>query len=172
MDFSLLKKLRNVVFSAMCGMLFFSGCSDDGIGKRYSVTGTVNYAGNPVPNAQITFKPVDDKAKGSRGAYGEVKDGKYTLTTSDPGDGALVGNYLVSIQDIQVDLKAIEGETSEMAKKKKFEMPAGFVDPVMAAKAAKKAKNGVPAKYGSPQTSTLKAEVKAQSNTIDFELVD
>ena len=51
-------------------------------------------------------------------------------------------------------------------------MPAGLVDPVMAAKAAKKAKNGIPSKYSNPDSSGLKAEVKATSNTINFDLVD
>ena len=172
MDFTLLKKIRTVVFSSTCVMMFLSGCSDDGIGKRYAVTGAVNYGGKPVPAGKITFKPADDKAKGTRGAYGDVKDGKYTLTTSDPNDGALVGSYQVSISDLQVDMKAVEDETSDLAKKKTFDMPAGMVDPVMSAKAVKKAKNGLPAKYATPATSGLKAEVKAQSNTIDFDLVD
>ncbi len=167
---SLLQKFRNVVFGATCIIPVISGCSDDGVGKRYSVTGTVNYAGKPVPSAKVTFKPTGDK--NARGAYGDVKDGKYTLTTMDPNDGALAGNYLVSIQDIQVDLNAVQNETAEFAKKKKANMPAGLVDPVMAAKAAKKAKNGIPSKYSNPDSSGLKAEVKATSNTINFDLVD
>jgi len=179
MDSSLLKKLRVMLLSAAAVMALLAGCSDDGIGKRYSVTGTVNHAGKPVASGKITFKPADDKAKGSRGAYGDIKDGKYSLTTSDPNDGALVGKYQVSITDLQVDMNALKDETAEFAKKKKLDIPPGMVDPVMAAKAAKAAakaadknKGGIPSKYANPASSGLNAEVKAQSNTFDFDLAD
>ena len=155
---------------AAASMLAFVGCGGDEMGKRYSVSGVVKYKGQPVSKATITFKP--EKVDG-RGAAGEVKDGKYTLTTVSANDGAFPGRYVVLIEDITVDMAAVTSQTKELAKKANVAMPTnGMVDPAMVGKALKTAKNSIPAKYSNMDLSGLKAEVKESSNTLDFDLVD
>lgn len=156
------KNLFRMSFFAAVVAIVGCGGGDD-LGKRYSVSGKVTYKGQPVANGQVSFIP--DKPEG-RGATGQIKDGSYTLTTLEPEDGAFPGNYSVTIDAKQVDLSAAEAEA------KKKGSTSAFIPQDMVAKANAKAKNAVPAKYGNMSTSPLKAEVKASSNTIDFELTD
>lgn len=152
---------RMVLFATAIAII---GCSGgDGLDKRYSVTGKVTYKGAPVEYGTINFMP--DKPDG-RGATGQIKNGSYTLTTMDPDDGAFPGAYSVTIDALKADLTAVEAE----AKAKGSTSAALPQD--MVAKAYAKAKNLVPAKYSQPATSGLKAEVKASSNTFNFDLVD
>jgi hypothetical protein len=136
------------------------GCGgDDGIGRRYSVSGSVNYNNQPVANGRISFTP----AKGGEGraAAGEIRDGRYTLTTVDADDGALAGSYRVSFMVKEVDLTQV-----------KANQKGGSARPTDVIKANKTAKNLIPVKYASPETSGKTAEVKEQSNTINFDLTD
>jgi hypothetical protein len=102
-----------------------------------------------------------------------IEDGKYQMTTQSANDGAFEGSYLVTINDIVIDNAAAEAETKKLAAKKNVQMaPGGMIDQVHQAKALRKAANSVPAKYALASTSGLKAEVKASSNKIDFDLTD
>src|SRR4051812_27828313 len=79
----------------MGALLAALGCSsDDGVGKRYSVSGNVTYQGKPLAKGTIGFQPEN---QAERGASGEIVDGAYTLSTQTPGDGAFPGKYKVSI---------------------------------------------------------------------------
>lgn len=146
---------------AAVGLLVVAGCSDDsGLPRRYPVSGTVKYKGEPVSKGTITFTPGE---AGGRTAGGSIEGGKYALsTTGTPNDGALPGSYKVSVT-------AVETDTSEMeaiAKGGQFHHDKAF------AKAVKTSKKLVPIKYSAPDTSKLTAEVKSQSNTVDFDLPD
>ena len=75
-------------------LLYVAGCSDDGVGKRYPVSGTVKYKGEPVAKARISLYPKGD----GRGASGDVVNGSFaSLTTQQPGDGAMPGTYKVTV---------------------------------------------------------------------------
>ena len=39
-----------------------AGCGDDGYGRRYPVSGTVTYKGQPLKQGTITFTPADADA--------------------------------------------------------------------------------------------------------------
>src|SRR5262249_16971240 len=148
----------------VCGLLIAAGsalsivgCGDDsGLGKRYPVSGTVTYKEKPLESGTINFAPVDAKA---RAAGGTISDAKYSLTTQDPNDGALPGKYRVSvvaklIDRSQVDLKIKKPREGTVTDAEKKAMAIVFPQKV-AAKAAAKAKNLIPAKYSSPETSGL-----------------
>jgi hypothetical protein len=150
------------------GFLAVLGCSDDGLGKRFPVTGTVTYKGAPLPKGSITFLPVDPTG---RGATGEVKDGSYSMMTQTPGDGMFPGTYDVTITDLTVDFSNAQAETDKMAKKNKVEVGA-MPDQAAVAKAYKSASNSLPAKYSQISTSGLKFEVKPESNKFNIELKD
>jgi hypothetical protein len=138
-------------------LLVIFGCGGDGLGKRYSVSGKVTYKGTTVPSGTITFLPEDSKAKA---AVGTITDGKYTLTTLTPGDGAFPGKYQVTVVSKDVDTSSVSAAPNSLNRLKK----------VAAANLA--AKSRVPAKYELPTTSGLVREVLPQSNTFDFDLAD
>ena len=150
------------------------GCADDtGLAKRYPVSGMVTYKGTPLESGTINFAPAD--AKG-RAAGGTITDGKYSLTTQDPNDGAIPGKYRVSvvaklIDRSQVDLKIKKPREGAITEAEKKAMAIVFPQKV-AARAAATAKNLIPAKYSSPETSGLTTDVKEQSNNADFPLTD
>ena len=76
------------------------------------VTGTVKFADGTVPKGferAITFQPVPG-GPGTKGASGQIEDdGTFELRTVMPGDGALPGNYAVTVHavDAYTDGKSV-----------------------------------------------------------------
>jgi hypothetical protein len=146
------------------------GCSqDDGLGKRYGVSGTVTYNGQPVAKGRINFIPKD---KGARGASGQIENGSFSsLTTLSTGDGALPGEYTVAIDTKEIDEAAAKAETEKLAKKHGMSNLAQM-PPELQAKMAKQAKSSIPKKYENPENSKLTAKVEEHSNSFEFKLTD
>ncbi|MEW4569985.1 hypothetical protein AB1L88_19140 [Tautonia sp. JC769] len=142
------------------GMMLVVGCGDSsGLPKRYPVSGSVNYNGQPVETGTITFAPVDPEG---RAASGTISNGSYYLTTAIDGDGALPGDYRVSITARDVNYDAAMGGVQGGSPKQ---------DDV--AKAFQDAKDLVPPKYSLPDTSGLTYTVESGSNrNVDFDLTD
>ena len=139
--------------------------TEDGLGKRYPVSGTVKYNGSPLEKGEISFV-TEDMSK-NFGATGTITNGSYTLSMGGDGDGAQAGKYKVTIsakedysEKAQADFKKETGGTSPK------------LLPNFVGKAAAAAKSLIPAGYGDARTTTLKAEVEAKSNTLDFNLSD
>ncbi len=150
-------------------LLLVMGCSDDGLGKRYPVSGTVEYNGKPVAKAAISFTP---KEGGGRGASGEVENGQFSsLTTINPGDGVVEGDYIVTITSKELNQGQVSKEAEELATKHGMGKQA-MIPPELLAKASKAAKSSLPAKYENPATSDLKAKVGPDSKTFKFDLKD
>jgi hypothetical protein len=139
-------------------LLIASGCSDDGLPKRYPVTGTVTYNGKPLERGQVNFLPT---APEGRPASGDIEAGRYSLMTQTPGDGAIPGKYRVTIVASDVDL------TDAIAKQQ-----GGIPSQQDVMKAQRKVKRAIPAKYEDPAKSGFEREVKEESNTFDFSLTD
>lgn len=121
----------------------FVGCGSDGP-EIVPVKGVVNYKGKPMPKISVVFNP--DGGKGMM-ATGLTDDkGEFTLQTSEPGDGAIVGNYKVSF-------KYDSGEIPDMFNPKKVV-------------------STIPEKYGDPAKSGKTATVtpKAADNEFKFDL--
>ena len=136
-------------FSACVFALLLSGCGGDsvkGIPNLTPVTGTVKFEGKPVATGMITFSPVDPKSAGGA-VSGKIESGSYRLMTSATDAGALPGDYKVAVVAKQgVDTMDKDGK------------------PVPA-------KNLVPDKYSSIETSELTATVKkGEKNVVDFDL--
>ena len=93
--------MRRIAWCAVTGLAALTGCgSDNGLtmGKVY---GTVTYRGEPVEDGQILFTP--DIEKGTVGVPAMAKiaaDGSYSLSTQEPGDGAIVGHHRVGVRGI------------------------------------------------------------------------
>lgn len=139
------------------------GCADDGLGKRYPVSGTVTYQGKPVEKATISFVNADAAV---HSASGTVENGSFTLTTLTEGDGAFPGKYTVTIDARTPDMNA----AADAAKKKGN--TSGYIPQDFTAKAYKDAKSTLPAKYQASNTSPLKFDVKEQSNSFEIKLED
>jgi hypothetical protein len=149
-------------------LLCVAGCSDDGVGKRYPVSGTVKYKGEPVAKARISLYPKG----GGRGAYGEVENGTFSsMTTQQTGDGAMPGVYKVTVDTRQIDDAKVKSDAAEVAKKHGMD-GMGQVPQELSAKSLKNAKSTIPGKYQIPDTSDIEVTVKEQSNDLKIELKD
>lgn len=152
------------------------GCGDgSGLPPRYRVSGTVTHNGELLKRGAINFTP---SGGNGRAAGGTIVDGHYSLTTQDPDDGALPGDYKVSVIARESDPSKVEvqgvkkGIPRNLSEAEKKALAAAYPQ-LIAGKAAIAAKNLIPAKYSSPETSGLTFEVKEQSNTTaDFSLKD
>ena len=144
---------------AVAGVFSLVGCGeDDGIGKRFPVSGKVTHNGQPLKSGSVNFFPEDPNT--GRPAAGEIQeDGSYKLTTQVPGDGALGGKYKVSISAYAVD-KAKAGTPPQ----------GGTADQVVVAQA--QGKSLIPIKYTGTDTSGLTATVGPGSTTFNFDLKD
>jgi hypothetical protein len=152
-------------------LLCVLGCwSDDGLGTRYSVSGTVTYKGEAVPKARISFIP-NGKDAAKQGASGEIENGSYSLSTLTPGDGALPGDYRVTVSAREVDEAKLQADSEKLAAKHGLHK-SPMMPPELQAKANKDAKSSLPKKYEDPATSGLTAKVKEETNSFKFELTD
>ena len=82
-----------------------AGCGGSSLGTPVPVTGKIIYQGQPVEGAQVTFH-----AKADTGEEGAVRrsangrtaaDGTFSLTTFKTGDGALPGDYVITVSKIE-----------------------------------------------------------------------
>ncbi len=82
-----------VVALGTVGLL--TGCGGPSGPERYDLSGTVQFAGQPIPAGQIVFEP--DSSKGNSGPQGfaEIRDGKYD--TRKEGRGTIGGPHRVRI---------------------------------------------------------------------------
>jgi major membrane immunogen (membrane-anchored lipoprotein) len=156
--FPTLAMLALLVVMASCG-------TDDGLGKRYPVSGTVTYNGKPLEKGDISF--VSEDLTKNYSASGAITEGSYTLSTGGNNDGAQAGKYKVTIKSKEEFVSKAQADFKKESGKDNPKFPPHFT-----AKAEAAAKSLIPAGYGDPRTTTLTAEVKEQSNTIPFELSD
>jgi hypothetical protein len=139
------------------------GCGDNsGLDRRYPVSGTVKYQGQPVEKGTIAFEPVKPPIPEGRHASGFIENGTYTLTTAVEGDGALPGDYKVVISSSTVDMRELSKKQGGMVHQGDEEFQ----------KIVKNAKSLVPKKYGRSESTDLTAKVEAHSQTINFDLKD
>jgi hypothetical protein len=118
------------------------GCNSEA--KRYRVTGTVTYKGEPVKAGSISFRSLD----GAHAGGGAIANGEYDISESS---GLVVGKYQVAIN--YPDPKGPSASAKE-------EMPGD---------SRAYAKDLLPAKYN--QKTELTAEVKPEArNEINFDL--
>jgi hypothetical protein len=155
------------------GLLVMTSCGteDDGLGKRFPVSGNVTYNGEPLEKGSISFVPDDPQGVGATGA---IDRGSYTMQTGATADGARAGKYKVTIvarEDSSAKAKA-DFEKARAARSTGAGADLGAIPKEFLNKAAAAAKSLIPAGYGDLKSTTLTAEVKEQSNSIDFKLSD
>ena len=151
--------VRYLVLFASAAVL--SGCGGDPSKPKLGrVSGTVTYNGKPVTRGVVSFVPIGGPgATTGQSAAGEINSGgSYTLTTFDPGDGAVLGEHNVLVQSREEN-PALEGKGMPIPDAK------GQVN-------IPQAKSLVPEKYATTEKSPLKFTVKEGSNVINIELTD
>ena len=98
---------RCLAVLGVAGVIVMTSCgTDDGLGKRFPVSGKVTYNGNPLEKGDISFVPDDPKGVG---ATGLIENGAYTLATGGNNDGARAGKYKVTVtskEDVSAKAKA------------------------------------------------------------------
>lgn len=146
------------VAASMFAIASLTGCGGGGGGsgtgpKTFPVSGTVTQGGKPVEGATIQFMLADGKG----GAAGRTDaSGHYTLSTAKPGDGAVAGQYKVTIT--KFEQAAATGSATEK----------DYVPP-KEGESAPAPKSLLPEKYGKPDASGLTATVKdGGDNKFDF----
>lgn len=87
------------VILLLLAALVLSGCG--GRPETCKVWGRVTVGGKPLAGAHVTLHP-SEEGRG-RAAHGSTDAaGKYTLTTFQPGDGAVPGEYKVAIKKVRI----------------------------------------------------------------------
>jgi major membrane immunogen (membrane-anchored lipoprotein) len=159
---------RFLAILAVPALLVMASCgSDDGLGKRFPVSGTVTYNGKPLEKGEISF--VTQDLTKNYGATGIIASGAYSLSTGGNDDGAQAGKYKVTVTAKEDFLAKAKADFQ----KESGQNTSNYIPPQYIAKAEAASKTLVPAGYGDARTTTLTAEVKEQaSNPINFELSD
>jgi carboxypeptidase family protein len=146
-------------------LLTLGGCSG---GRKHPATapvsGTVTYQGKPVEGATVSFSLV-----GGGGVSTAITDatGKYVLRTFGEADGAVPGDYKVTITKIKAEDRN-PGKTPEQISEEYAAILARgeqIPEPVITYL--------VPEKYSTAKTTPEQRTVKAgEPNVIDFQLAD
>lgn len=142
----------------LCAPLSCSGCGGPKTPATASVTGTVTYKGSPVDSATVVFARPD----GGRPATGITDSrGRFKLSTFGSEDGAVPGDYKVTVTKTAIDDKAgalTYEQLSELQSK-------GQAPP-------SDTKNALPQRYASAATTDLAFSVTASGNDFTIELKD
>ena len=134
-----------------------SGCGGDPtlptLGK---VSGKVTYQGKPVDAGHIVFTPAAGKgSETGQSATGEIgSGGSYNMTTFNTGDGAILGEHVVTVELRKAGEDAYPKPKAD-----------GTID-------YKLPKSLGPVKYSKVESSPLRCTVVAGGTTFDIELKD
>ncbi len=160
-------KRATLAWTLNVGLLALIGCGGDDLPKRYPVYGKVVYKGQPLESGTITFTPAD--ALKGRSAGSAIKDGYYSLSSLTTDDGAVPGTYKVTVVAQKMNTDGLDTKGKMMFEKARSSPGVPFPTQV---KKKVKIEDLVPKKYGTPETSGLKAEVGEKSNEVNFDLPD
>jgi len=146
------------VFAAAI-LCFSAGCGGD---APIPVAGKVTVNGVPFGNAGVTFHPQDGKGRPATAETAE--DGTYKLTTINPGDGAMKGEYRVTIvwdEPVHPYMAMRDGAPGKEALRKEYEDW----------KAKHQAKTSpIPQLYAAPTSTPLSQKVPAPGGIANFDI--
>ena len=131
------------------------GCGSSDDVKVYPVRGTITFEGRPLPGGgSISFVPLSNQE--GKTAGGEIAaDGTYRLTTYNPDDGSMAGDFRVVIIQVVEKEPKNSGDGQPPAK-----APPGL--PIA---------DRIPTLYSNHQNSPLTAKVEEKGmNALDFDL--
>lgn len=131
-----------------------AGCGVSDRQRVYPVRGTVTFEGKAMPGGgSISFVPLNRQA--GKTAGGEIREsGSYELTTYNPGDGSMAGEFRVVV------MQAVTMEPKE-APRDGEKMPEGGLTGLTVAE-----EDQIPMIYADVANSPLKATVEPKSNNV------
>ncbi len=146
--FSAVPRLRRTLsFITALAMAVFAialcGCSK--APTTFKVNGKVTYQGKPLNTGTVAFHHTDGKSPLVKGEIST--DGTFNLTTKRPGDGAVPGEYAVTVSSMTAG-QGVEGIDKDYRPPKPL----------------------IPLKYMRLDETPLKATVQSQDNVINFAL--
>jgi hypothetical protein len=154
----------------LLGLMCLVGCGG-AKSKTYPVEGTVTLDDVPVEGATVTFNPITE---GAVIATGRTDDkGVFHLTTYTSGDGAVAGEYAVTISKTEVKAGTNETDMKNMTPEQRMKENAKMMERVGKGEAGgqmAKSKNALPEVYAKADSSQLKAKVPLQDNKVKFPL--
>lgn len=122
-------------------LVAFAGCGENlSVPRTAPVSGSVTSKGKPAPGIRVKFHPQFEMGKVKFTPYGETgPEGRYVLNTGAPGNGAPVGDYIVTIEKPRsgTDANGLEAEVDDLK-----------------------------GKYSDPQKSQFKVSVKSGENVV------
>lgn len=134
----------------VASVVLLMGCGGTTGTATVKVTGTVTYRGKALSGVNVTFTPEKGRPAGGT----TDSSGRFSLTTVNPGDGAVEGNHTVTITPGPASAPPPMPGTPE-------------------AKHTAATRPPFPAKYSDPRKSGLTASVKrGSSREFTFELRD
>ena len=172
--------MRGVAWCILAGLAGLAGCGPDNGLTMGRVSGRVTYRGQPVEDGQILFAP--DDSKGTVGVPALAKigtDGSYTLSTQEPGDGAIVGHHKVGVRGIDPEPIAAEEKAQAPTTGKEV-----FAARAKASRAGRRApaeaetitinskvyRLTTPARLANPNQSGIAVEVSKGRNRFDLDI--
>jgi hypothetical protein len=146
-------------------VLAILGCDAPPGFRTVPVSGTITRNGNPLEGAAVSFIP-DVGGESATGITDSA--GKYQLTTRQKDDGAVPGQYKVTIAKYAGQSTATTAPGEATADYDiSNEYPEGYNPDTQDSTPSR---NLLPLKYASPGTSGFEANVVEGENTIDFDV--
>ena len=167
---------RGLCIGVLAGALLGAGSGCGGSGpKLYKVSGKVTLDGVPVAGAGVHFEPTTESgAAGAQGADGITgADGVYNLTTFTTNDGAIPGDYKVSVKKpktLQPVVDAPTGGTDPGAMVDLYKKAMQPGKEKSRPKSSPGEENELPADYANPEKSGLKCQVPPPGGKFDIPL--
>jgi hypothetical protein len=148
-------------------VVILAGCAEPEPADRLArvpATATVTYNGSPVDGATVTFYPAGESGKG---AFGRTdSSGKAILGTYESQDGAVPGEYTVTVFKTEGATSGVVGDAEES------DVPDDEGEGAEEAEGSE-AGGTLPAKYADMTTSDLNATVtEGGENNFTFALTD
>ncbi len=156
-------KICAVLLSA--AVFSFAGCGGEKREATFPVTGTLTLDGQPVAGANVVLSP---KGAGTAATAVTEEDGTFSVGTYETGDGAVPGEYSVTVNKYDTPAEPAEtgGEDSIYGTDEEMDE----MDDYGGAQDVAESKNELPAKYASASTSGLTHTVTEAATTLNIEL--
>src|SRR5262245_42547255 len=179
--------MRNRTWMGVVAACALVGCGPDNGLTMGRVSGVVTYKGDPVEFGEVLFVP--DSSKGNKGvvSMGSIqKDGRYTMSTQESGDGVIAGYHKVGIRvlDPEPVAKADVPEVDANAEVGQDGMKGRIAQRKAISQSLRKNRakadaptvsfNGrtyrflLPKKMADPESSGISVEIFTGSNRVDF----